>query len=146
MVTRKEAIKHWAEQWRTLKTWPCSLADITVDVRHSSKHHSTGRAFYMERRIVVTAGENMPDSLGTILHEYAHASRVRRVDREWTHHDDAWQAIYTAAVYEVTGIVVPPAFSDFRDLDKAARDAMASWWKNSGNEFAYKLVAAKGRR
>lgn len=145
-VTRKEAVKVWAERWRTLKVWPCSLADVTVDVRNRSGADSTGRAFYMERRIVISVSSDMADSLTTVLHEFAHAARPRRHDVEWTGHDDVWQSLFARAVREVTGIAVPETADNFRDLDRAATDAVRAWWKSSSNEFAFNLIAAKGKR
>jgi len=147
-ITEKQAVAVWVERWRTLKAWGRPLDDWKVDIR--MRHigdYSTGRCWFMGKRVVVTASVDIVDSLGTILHEFAHAAAPRRADRpDENAHGLEWQRIYAAAVLEVTGRAIPEAVETYGLMDKTAYVALTAWWKDSGNEFAWKLVAAKGKR
>lgn len=141
----KQGIEVWAERWRGLRSFAGLLEGWRVDVRMRHKgDHSTGRCDVTDRRIVVTASVDVVDSLGTILHEYAHAARVRRADVDFAAHDQEWQRVYAAAVLEVTGHTIPQAVTDYMLMDKAANDALKHWWRDSGNGLAWKLLVAKG--
>lgn len=147
-ITEKQAVTVWADRWRTLKAWGRPLDDWKVNVRMRHKgDYSTGRCWFHGKRITVTASVDIVDSLGTVLHEFAHAARTRRADRldVEAHHDVEWQGIYAAAVLEVTEQHIPVAVIDYKLMDEAADIAINTWWKSSGHAFAWKLVAAKGK-
>lgn len=144
-MTIKQGVATWVEKWRELKAFRGLVTDYKVDVRmRRTGPHSTGRCFVTEKRIVVTASIDVVDSLATILHEYAHAARVRRADLDYSAHDEEWQRTYAAAVFEVTGRRIPDAVSEYSLMDRAAHDTLTRWWRESGNEFAWRLVAKKG--
>lgn len=144
-MTIKEGVASWAERWRGLNAFAGRLEGWRVQIRmRRVGDYSTGHFWSRDRRIVVTACTDLVDSLGTILHEYAHAARTRRADVDYAVHDEEWQRTYAAAVFEVTGRRIPEAVPEYTLMDRAARDVMATWWRDSGNEFAWKLLAKKG--
>lgn len=144
-MTRREAVAVWCRRWRALKTWGRELEELTVTVRERSEEvgdYSTGRCWPTMRRVVVTAGADMPDALATILHEYAHA--VAPGDE---HHGARWQAIFAASVAEVTTIRIASTADDFHLIDREATLALREWWKFSGNEFAWNMINGhRGKR
>jgi len=143
----KQGVAVWVDRWRDLKAFRGLVTDyeVIVRMRHVADY-STGRCSTHKKRIIVTACDDMVDSLATILHEYAHAARVRRADIDYSAHDGEWQRTYAAAVFEVTERRIPDGVPEYALMDRAAYDVMKRWWAESGNEFAWKLLATKGRR
>jgi hypothetical protein len=84
---------------------------------------------------VIYKGANFIDELGTLVHEFGHAATIG------THHDERWQEVYAAAVTEITGIAVVPSAYNYHVLNMAAKDAMRSWWRTSGNETVWRLAS-----
>ena len=142
-VTIKDVIRKHADDWRTLKAWgDVDMADVEVTVRNSKKNYSTGRAFEQhvtgKRRIVVTATpHDIVDSLGTILHEFAHIVVAEEV------HGERWQRVFATAATEVTGIHIVQAASRSELLDRLVYEALEVWWARSSYSFAWRLIAAK---
>jgi hypothetical protein len=92
----------------------------------------------MERRLTLylDPGDHPVASLATALHELAHAAAPAQEG-----HGDRWRRLFAAAVEEVTGIAV--ALDDghrYREVTYTVRDALAVWWKVSGNDFAWALI------
>jgi len=130
----KEGLQVWAERWRGLKAWGRPLEEVTVEFRQRhAGNYATGLAFPTLRRIVVTAPD-MTRGLTTLLHELAHVAVPGN-----EHHGTKWREAFVGAVTEVTGVYVTPVGS-LRVLGDGVRAAVASWWKTSGNEFAWGLV------
>ena len=90
--------------------------------------------------MTVTASTDMVDSLGTILHEFAHAATPRRGDGG-SPHGETWQQLYAAAVREVTGTEVVYATSNYKVMDYAVYQVMKAWWKRSGEEQIWRLAS-----
>lgn len=84
--------------------------------------------------MVVYNADSIVEDLVTILHEMAHASTMERG------HSEDWQATFSAAIKEVTGIPVPAWADNYLVLDRAGATAIGSWWESSGNAFAWNLL------
>lgn len=129
-MTRKDALSVWASRWRGLRAWGRPLEEVTVEFRERRACYSTGVAYPGLRRIVVTAGADVPEALATILHELAHQAAGRAED----HHGARWRRIYGQAVAEVTGIDLDVEPLTYRQARQAIERTVASWWARSGNE------------
>jgi hypothetical protein len=122
-VTRANKIMLWAYNWRALKAWRRDLSEVKIEI--SNKVHQTrlGTCWPHEQRIVIYQGESLINELGTLLHELAHAATIEHA------HGERWQEVFAAAITEVTGIAVVPVAHNYRVLNKAAKDALACWWR-----------------
>lgn len=131
----KQGLQKWANEWRSLRTWGRSLDEIAVTVRQRHKgDYSTGIAYPMQRRIIITAPD-MVTGLSVLLHELAHVA-VPGDEK----HGARWRECFVGAVREVTSIAVAPV-GNVQLIDDAVEAAIGQWWKLSGNEFAWKLIA-----
>lgn len=141
MMTQQDAVRSWAERWRSLKAWGRVL-DVKLDVRERHQgNYSTGYCRPAMQEVCVTAGSDIAEALKVVLHEYAHAA-VRGDE----YHGPGWQACFARAVEEVTGLVVVDGAHNYRDMNAAALDAMRTWWRRSGNEFAWRLISKQKAR
>lgn len=141
MIPWKAALEIWADRWRDLKAWGRTLEEVTIELRQRSEgvgRYSTGVCYPTLRRIVVTAGSDVPQALATILHELAHAAAPGDEG-----HGDRWQAIFAAAVLEVTGIRLVHPVDNYRLMQRQAIGACRAWWRRSGNDVLFKMAASR---
>lgn len=134
MITREQGLNVWAIRWRTLKAWRRDLSEVKVEVSNRFHANRLGTCWAHEQRVVVYQGDSFIDELGTLVHELAHAATIGSA------HDERWQDVYTAAVTEITGIAVVPAAYNYEVLNRAAKDAMRTWWFTSGNHALWNLA------
>jgi hypothetical protein len=141
-VKRRDAVQVWADRWRELRAWGRPLEEVEIVIRERSQKigtYSTGLAWPSRRRIVITAGADMPEALSVVLHELAHVAAPGRA-----HHGPQWRQIFARAVTEVTGVEVP-VDQELRHqlVQRTAEDAVKHWWTASGNAFAWRLLSEK---
>ena len=134
MITRVQGLLRWAHQWRTLRAWRRDLSDVKIQISDQIHNDRLGTCWTLQQRVVVYRGDSFIDELCTLVHELAHAATIVHS------HDETWQATFSAAVSEITGIAVTPVAYNYEVLNLAAKDALRSWWKSSGNEFAWRLA------
>lgn len=138
-MTPQEGIAVHVERWRNLRAWRRPLEEVKVTFRPRPPHQNRlGTCWTVERRITLYLDpqDDVVCSLATALHEFAHAAAPADEG-----HGDRWRRLYAAAVEEVTGIAV--ALEDghrYREVTYTVRDALAVWWRVSGNEFAWRLL------
>lgn len=133
-ITRQQGVLTWAARWATLRAWGRDLSHVQVVVSPREYSSRLGTCWQMEHRLVVYAGQDMPGTLATLLHEYAHSATIGE------DHGPAWQAVFASALTEVTGIEVVPCADRFEDINDAAKRAVRAWWRASGNALAWSLV------
>ena len=138
-MQRQEAIQLWANRWRNLRAWGRELSEVQIEYRSRSEEvgsYSTGLAFPVRRRIVITHGSDMSDALACVLHELAHLA----VDgREW--HGRKWRLMFLTAVGEVTSRPLHGGEAwTYRLLQCAAEDAVRAWWRASGFNRLWKMA------
>lgn len=139
MITRANVLHSWHHRWSNLRAWKRDLSPVSVtvsDVRHPAR---LGTCWTREQRITVYRAVDAPrfnaaSELYTLLHELAHAAEIEE------HHGLGWQRTHADAIREVTGIGIPSAANNYRVLVEAGREAVASWWRSSGNEFLLKMT------
>jgi len=124
----------WASRWRTLKAWRRDLSEVKVEISPSWHNNRLGTCWSHAQRLVVYKGDSFIDELGTLIHELGHAATIGAA------HDERWQDVYSAAVSEITGITVIPAAYNYEVLNMAAKDAMRTWWRSSGNDTIWRLA------
>jgi len=134
VITREQGLRSWASRWRTLKAWRRDLSEVTIDIKATQRKDRLGTCWPIRQHIVIYLGESFGDELGTLLHELAHAATIG------ADHDERWQSTFAAAVSEVTGLAVTPVAYNYRVLNMAAKDALRTWWRVSGNEAIWKLA------
>jgi len=134
VITREQGLRSWASRWRTLKAWRRDLSEVTIDIKSTQRKDRLGTCWPIRQHIVIYLGESFGDELGTLLHELAHAATIG------ADHDERWQSTFAAAVSEVTGLAVTPVAYNYRVLNMAAKDALRTWWRVSGNEAIWKLA------
>lgn len=137
MITRAQGLTTWADRWRTLRAWSRDLSEVKVEISNRWHQNRLGSCWAHEQRIVVYRGDSFVEELNTVLHELAHAATIGAA------HDERWQEMFAAAVTEVTGIVVVPVAYNYRVLNGAAKDALTTWWRASGNAALWKLAQGK---
>lgn len=133
MITRHNVLTKWAADWRKLSAWKRDLSLVEVEISNQAFPHRAGTCWSYEQRLVVYRGESIHGELYTLLHEFAHAATIG------DGHGSLWQAVHADAIHEVTRIPIPSAADNYRILCEAGRDAVASWWKTSGNEMLWKM-------
>jgi hypothetical protein len=134
VITRAQGLRTWAKRWSVLRAWKRDLSAVKVEISTKQHPDRLGTCWSLEQRIVIYQGESFVDELGTLIHELAHAATIG------ADHDHRWQSTFAAAVSEVTGLVVIPVAYNYRVLNMAAKDALRTWWKASGNERLWKLA------
>lgn len=135
-MTRKDALQVWASRFRVLRAWGRPLEEVTVEFRERAACYSTGVAYPGLRRVVVTAGVDVPGAISTILHELAHQAAGRAED----HHGPRWRRIYGEAVAEVTGVHIEVEPLAYRQARQAIEHTIARWWRQSGNERLWRAL------
>lgn len=136
-ITREQGLRTWADRWVKLRAWRRDLSNVKIEISDRAFPNRLGSCWTYEQRLVVYKGETFVDELGTLLHELAHAAAID------AQHSERWQTIFAAAVSEVTGLAVIPASYNYRILNMAAKDALRTWWRTSGNEFIWRLARGK---
>lgn len=104
-------------RWVHLKTWEGDLRDLRLAVRRRAAPYSTGRAYYRERRVAVTAGTREGDGYAVLLHELAHHAGNRRPGAtKIPGHGPAFYRYLARAAEEVLGrpLELPPGAADRR--------------------------------
>lgn len=134
MISRAQGLLSWADRWRTLRAWRRDLSQVRVEVSDQAHPQRLGTCWSLQQRLVIYRGPSFVDELSTLVHELAHAATILE------HHSEIWQEVYAAAVTEITGIEVVPVAHDYRVLDRAAEDALRSWWRTSGNDRLWRLA------
>lgn len=134
MITREQGLRSWAARWRTLRAWRRDLEAVTIDIKATQRKDRLGTCWPVRQHIVIYLGESFVDELGTLLHELAHAATIG------ANHDEHWQSTFAAAVSEVTGLSVTPVAYNYRVLNMAAKDALRTWWRTSGNATIWNLA------
>lgn len=134
IVTREQGLRRWHQEWATLKAWRRDLSDVKLEVSKRSHAGRYGTCWSYEQRITIYDSQPFAGQVCTLVHELAHAATIGSA------HDEPWQRVYAEAVTEITGIAVAAAAHNYHDLNVAARDAMASWWKRSGNAALWQLA------
>ena len=134
MITRTQGIMTWASRWRTLKAWRRDLSDVKMTISDHVHAGRLGTCWSSQQRITIYKGDSFIDELSTVLHELAHAATIG------AHHDEPWQTTFAAAITEVTSIAVTPLAYNYEVLDAAAKDAMQTWWRTSGNAAIWRLA------
>ncbi len=137
MTLRERVLQKWLRDWRVLVAWRRDLSEVEVEISDKEYPLRLGTCWSEEQRLVVYRGKTIAGELDTLIHELAHAATIG------DGHGDLWQATYAAAVEEVTGIPIPGGAENYRRLCQAGKLAVASWWKTSGNEFAWRLLGGK---
>jgi hypothetical protein len=137
VITREQGLRTWAARWRTLKAWRRDLSEVKVEISDKQHVDRLGTCWQHEQRLVVYRGVSFVDELGTLLHELAHAATIAE------DHNQVWQSTFAAAISEVTGLAVTPVAYNYRVLNMAAKDALRTWWKASGNETIWKLARSR---
>lgn len=142
MLTRREILTFWFSKWATLSAWQRDLTPVAVEVSDRFNDSRLGTCWPMQQRITVYRAVQAPkvalaSELDTILHEMAHAATIDE------HHSAKWQAVYSRAVTEVTRIPIPVMANNYHILCQAGKQAVASWWRSSGNEALVKMVGVK---
>jgi hypothetical protein len=135
VITREQGLRSWASRWRTLRAWKRDLSEVTIDIKATQRKDRLGTCWPLKQHIVIYLGEAFIGELGTLIHELAHAATIG------AHHDEPWQTVYAAAVTEVTGIAVVPVAYNYEVLNMAAKDALRTWWRTSGNATIWKLAS-----
>jgi hypothetical protein len=133
-VTREQGLRTWASRWRVLKAWRRDLSEVQVEISDRWHANRLGTCWAHQQRLVVYKGTSFIGDLSTLVHELAHAATIGAA------HDERWQAIYAAAVTEITGVAVVPVAYNYEVLDRAAEDAMRVWWQASGNAALWRLA------
>lgn len=137
MITWEQGISTWAERWRNLRAYEGRVLQSLVTIRNVFFPERWGTAWSHRNEIAVYRSDRFSNDLDTIIHEFAHLARS-------VHHEADWQECYADAIREVTGIPIPRQANNYEMLVRAGREAMASWWKTSGNAFLWHL-ASKGK-
>lgn len=132
-LTREMVLRKWETEWKLLKSWNRDLSLVEVEISDREHANRLGTCWSYEQRLVVYRGDSIADELHTLLHELAHAATIGEK------HGPIWQATYADAVREVTGVPVPRAATSYRIVNAAGKDAVKSWWHESGNEFLWRL-------
>ena len=132
-LTRDIVLTRWAGEWSRLKAWNRTL-EVSVEISDRQCADRLGTCWPTEQRLVIYRGRTIQGELHTLLHELAHAAVPASEG-----HSLKWQAIYAAAIQEVTGIPVPVAGDNYRIVNFTGIAAMESWWRSSGNEFLWRL-------
>lgn len=135
MITREQGLMTWASRWRTLKAWRRDLSEVKVVISDRRHANRLGTCWSHQQRLVVYRGSSFINELGTLVHELGHAATIG------AQHDEWWQEVYSAAVTEITGLVVVPVAYNYHVLNMAAKDAMRSWWVSSGNQTIWRLAS-----
>jgi hypothetical protein len=137
MITREQGLLTWASRWCTLTAWRRDLSEVKVEISNRIHAGRLGTCFSRQQRVVIYKGDSFVDELGTVLHELAHAATIG------SSHDERWQTVYSAAVAEVTGIAVTPCAYNYEVLNAAAKDAVRTWWRTSGNAAIWRMAHRK---
>jgi hypothetical protein len=144
-------VKVWASRWMDLRAWGRPLEDVSLSIERWKGDHY-GLAFVAARHAIVRVAHDSrtkePDivhTLTTLLHELAHLS-AGILAGEGDGHSRRWREVYAAAVLEVTGAPAAPLsdLEEEHELDDAVEQLLRTWWKRSGNEFAYSLLRRAG--
>jgi hypothetical protein len=104
-------------RWERLATWGADIRGLSLAIRRRAQPYSTGRAYYREARIAVTAGTTEGDGYATLLHELAHHAGHRRPGpAQIDGHGSAFYRLLARAAEEVLGrpLDLPPGPADRR--------------------------------
>jgi hypothetical protein len=148
----KNLVQAWAERWRNLRAWGRPLTEIRPTVRKWSGRGRMGFAHTASRETVIfvpvdpVRGPDIPYTLSTVLHEYAHLSDPN-TERHSDGHGESWKRRFAAAIEEVTGIGVITTGMDTRAMDELCSETVKRWWKDSNNAFIESVLrkGAAGR-
>lgn len=138
----ERVVRHFAEEWRTLKAWGRALEEVHFVVKPYVRG-KLGYASYCtgEVEIRVRPGD-VADALETVLHELAHHATGGGA-RAGVHHGDKWKGKLFSAICEVTDITgaddhVGVGWTMLQ-LDAWARGRLAKWWQER-HAFAFSLL------
>lgn len=112
----------WVERIARLKAWGRPLDEVAVRLKERTTERSSGTAWPVERRIVVSIGTNPAFAISTIVHEFAHCAAPGDA-----HHGPAFKARFRDATIELTGRD-PGMLDNYRVFGEAARDVYRAWW------------------
>lgn len=144
-VTREMVVRRWVDEWRELRAWGRSLANVRVEISGRAYARRAGTCWQRSQRVAIYHQDDVVEVLRVILHEYAHA--VETADEEHGGHGAAFQARFAAAASEVVGAPVVGGIEathadSYEIIDRAVADALRAWWRRSGNAFAYMLLGS----
>lgn len=130
-----EVLRYAFNAWLSLDAWEYNLRPCApvLQIRKARKAGTSGRAFYQDNRIALTAGVDQAWGYTILLHELAHIAVFRHeVQRGDLGHGPLWKMLYHSAAQEITGQPITVRKATIAEIDRAIAAAFQRWLDREG--------------